>query len=202
MKPVFTPLVLLAALAGLTFSTPAVSDQAQANCDVHEHGDRKPGQSGPCAFSQRQGYIDISLKNGMNYSLSPQGAPNTFTDQNGKQVKRIEADGNMHQYKWKHKLIAVSFNGVPAAGQGENSSSSGPAEWDRGCEDAKVGSYDRSRHTDAYEEGWQACNNQEESSSNNGPAEWDRGCEDAKGGSYDRSSHTDAYEEGWQACNK
>lgn len=30
-------------------------------------------------------------------------------------------------------------------------------EWDRGCSDAKSGSYDRSRHSDAYEEGWQAC---------------------------------------------
>lgn len=30
-------------------------------------------------------------------------------------------------------------------------------EWDRGCSDAKVGSYDRSRHSEAYEEGWQAC---------------------------------------------
>ena len=159
MKPVFTPLVLLAALAGLTFTTPALSDQAQADCDVHEHGDRKANQSGPCTFSQRQGYIDISLKNGLSYSLSPQGAPNTFTDQNGKNVKRIEADGNMHKYKWKHKNIAVYFNGMPAAAmsQGESSSSNGPAEWDRGCEDAKMGSYDRSSHTDAYEEGWQAC---------------------------------------------
>ena len=34
----------------------------------------------------------------------------------------------------------------------------GPAEWDRGCEDAKIGSYDRSRHSDDYEEGWQDCN--------------------------------------------
>jgi len=32
------------------------------------------------------------------------------------------------------------------------------SEWDRGCDDAKGGSYDRSRHTDAYEEGWQDCN--------------------------------------------
>jgi hypothetical protein len=29
--------------------------------------------------------------------------------------------------------------------------------WERGCADAKVGSYDRSKHSDAYEQGWQAC---------------------------------------------
>ena len=39
---------------------------------------------------------------------------------------------------------------------GKSSASRG-SDWDRGCSDAKVGSYDRSRHNDAYEEGWQAC---------------------------------------------
>jgi hypothetical protein len=88
-------------------------------------------------------------------------------------------------------------------GSSRNSGNSGPAEWDRGCEDAKVGSYDRSQHSDAYEEGWQACNDQQkQSSGNNDKSEWDRGCEDARGGSYDRSQHSDAYEEGWQDCKK
>ena len=37
---------------------------------------------------------------------------------------------------------------------------SGPAEWDRGCADAKNGSYDRSgKAGQAYEEGWNACHN-------------------------------------------
>ena len=77
-------------------------------------------------------------------------------------------------------------------------------EWDRGCSDAKGGSYDRSKHSDAYEEGWQACNNQNQNQSSGDfeRKEWERGCEDAKVGSYDRSQHTDEYEEGWQDCNK
>jgi hypothetical protein len=33
-------------------------------------------------------------------------------------------------------------------------------EWDRGCSDAKDGSYDRSKHSDEYEEGWQDCKKQ------------------------------------------
>ena len=49
-------------------------------------------------------------------------------------------------------IACASFYTLPA-----QSANSGPAEWDRGCEDAKVGSYDRSGHSDAYEEGWQAC---------------------------------------------
>ena len=197
-------LVLLAILAVLAFPAPAMSDQAKADCEVHEHGDRKAKQSGPCEFSQRQGYIDITLKNGTSYSLSPQGQPNRFTDQKGRHVKRTEAEGNMHKYKWEHRTLTVSFNGSSASmGHGESSSHNGAAEWDRGCEDAKGGSYDRSRHTDAYEEGWQACKGQQKQSSDDfDQREWDRGCADAKGGSYDRSRHTDAYEEGWQDCNK
>ena len=92
----------------------------------------------------------------------------------------------------------VSLYTLPA-----QSANNGPAEWDRGCEDAKGGSYDRSQHSDAYEEGWQACNDQQkQSSGDNDKSEWDRGCADAKGGSYDRSQHSDAYEEGWQDCKK
>jgi len=41
-------------------------------------------------------------------------------------------------------------------GQG-GPSHTGGREWERGCSDAKVGSYDRSRHSQAYEQGWQAC---------------------------------------------
>ncbi len=40
-----------------------------------------------------------------------------------------------------------------STGMGQASSSA----WDRGCSDAKVGSYDRSKHSADYEAGWQAC---------------------------------------------
>jgi hypothetical protein len=73
--------------------------------------------------------------------------------------------------------------------------------YNRGCADAKVGSYDRSKHSDAYEQGWQACK-QQQSAAPSGGKEYDRGCADAKIGSYDRSKHSDAYEKGWQACKK
>jgi hypothetical protein len=46
--------------------------------------------------------------------------------------------------------------GAYGRGQGTPSGNVG-REWDRGCSDAKGGSYDRSRHSQAYEEGWQAC---------------------------------------------
>jgi hypothetical protein len=204
MKSAVKSISLLAVLAGLTLPATALSDQAKADCEMRERGEMKKNQSGPCEFSQRQGYIDITLNNGRTYSLSPQGQPNKFTDQDGKHVTRTEAGGDMHKYKWEHKNLTVRFNGSSAsAGHGDHSGSSGPAEWDRGCEDAKIGSYDRSRHSDAYEEGWQACKDQQQQSSDDfEQREWDRGCADAQIGSYDRSRHSDAYEEGWQECNR
>ncbi len=76
-------------------------------------------------------------------------------------------------------------------------------EWDRGCADAKGGSYDRSSHSDAYESGWNACKQQQkQASSSQHSKAWQRGCSDAKGGSYDRSKHSDDYEAGWQACKR
>ena len=100
------------------WSNSALADEAQANCEVREHGDKKKGQSGPCLFSQRQGYIDIRLNNGKTYSLSPQNKANRFKDQDGKTVKRTEASGNMHKYKWEHKNITVTFNGYSSGSQG------------------------------------------------------------------------------------
>jgi hypothetical protein len=32
-------------------------------------------------------------------------------------------------------------------------------QWKRGCRDAQVGSNDRSKHSQEYEDGWQACKN-------------------------------------------
>lgn len=75
--------------------------------------------------------------------------------------------------------------------------------WNRGCADAKAGSYDRARHGEAYEKGWQACKNQANApQQSREDADYSRGCQDAKDGSYDRAHPTAAYERGWQSCNK
>ncbi len=96
-----------------------------------------------------------------------------------------------------------SYNQPQHAGS-SHSSASGAAEWDRGCADAKAGSYDRSgKAGQAHEDGWQACKNgaQQQNGNRGGNSEYDRGCADAKAGSYDRSGKAgQAYEDGWQAC--
>ncbi|HQR70158.1 MAG TPA: hypothetical protein PLE54_06120 [Burkholderiaceae bacterium] len=81
-------------------------------------------------------------------------------------------------------------------------------QWNRGCADAKAGTYDRAKHNEHYEKGWQACNQQKQSSSASGQPtrnmqeadDYSRGCQDAKAGSYDRAHPTAAYERGWQSC--
>ena len=47
--------------------SPAFADTASANCEVRKGGDTRKGATGPCTFSQRQGYISLQLKNGNRY---------------------------------------------------------------------------------------------------------------------------------------
>jgi hypothetical protein len=92
---------------------------------------------------------------------------------------------------------------ILAGGLAVSPAQAASAAWNRGCSDAKVGSYDRSSHSADYEKGWQSCKQQQEKASSGGHSKsWQRGCSDAKVGSYDRSKHSADYEAGWQACNK
>jgi hypothetical protein len=52
------------------------ADSADANCEVRKDGDKQGGKSGPCTFGQRQGYVDIDLRNGDTISLSPASEAN------------------------------------------------------------------------------------------------------------------------------
>ena len=106
-------IIISALMAGLvlaSWTTASFADDARADCEVRERGEKKKGQSGPCLFSQRQGFIDIRLNNGKEYNLIPQdGKPGVYKDQEGRRVTRTEADGNTHKYKWEHRNITVKF---------------------------------------------------------------------------------------------
>lgn len=98
-------------LAGSGAFTTARADSASANCEVREDGKVKKEASGPCEFSQRQGYVDIKLKSGFTYSLSPDGdKPNQYKDAKGHKVERV-MNGENQVYKWDEKKIIVSFGG-------------------------------------------------------------------------------------------
>jgi hypothetical protein len=108
--------LVVLAMCGMT--SPASADSADANCQVRKDGQTKQGQSGPCTFSQRQGCIDLDLRNGETYSLSPGNKPDHFKDQKGNKVVRTQAGGGTHVYTWDGgKEITVSF-GESAADDG------------------------------------------------------------------------------------
>ena len=111
MKMKTTSMVALAvvALAAAGWATRANADSAGATGQVRRKGDVDKAASGPCTFSQRQGNVDITLKNGGSYNLSPGKRPNHFEDQNGHGVERTAAGGDSHTYKWDHMQIVVTF---------------------------------------------------------------------------------------------
>jgi hypothetical protein len=95
-------------LAALAAMPVALADSADATCQVRKDGETKHGASGPCTFSQRQGYVDIDLRNGDTVSMSPTNQPNHYRDQSGKTVVRT-VSGNTQEYKWEHRKIVVTF---------------------------------------------------------------------------------------------
>jgi len=108
--------LVVLAMCGMT--SPAYADSAAATCEVSNDGQTKQGKSGPCTFSQRQGYIDIGLRNGDTYSLSPADKPNHFRDQKGHNVVRTQAGGATHVYQWDGgRKVTVRF-GESAADDG------------------------------------------------------------------------------------
>lgn len=111
MSKLKTSLVALAITALPATYQGAMADSTKAHCDFYSHGDKKSDRSGPCNFSQRQGYVDITLANGRSFDLKPGEKANHFHDQEGHKVKRESSGGSNQVYHWKHKKIVVSFGG-------------------------------------------------------------------------------------------
>ena len=109
----------LVAIAVSGWLSTAHADSAEANCQVRKDGETKQGQSGPCTFSQRQGYIDLDLRNGETYSLAPGSQPNHFKDQKGNKVVRTQAGGDTQEFKWEGgKKVTVTFTATASSGGG------------------------------------------------------------------------------------
>src|SRR5512139_2020327 len=71
MKSRLVPLIALSGIALLGSVPTAFADTAEVTCEVRKEGETRKGASGPCTFSQRQGYITLRLKNGDSFDLSP-----------------------------------------------------------------------------------------------------------------------------------
>ena len=101
--------VACVALAAAAPFASASADSAEAMCEVRKDGETRRGASGPCTFSQRQGYVDLDLRNGDTYSLAPGKNAGHYKDQKGNKVVRTNA-GNSEEFKWEGgKKIIVTF---------------------------------------------------------------------------------------------
>ncbi len=82
------PVVLIAVLVA-GWALPSAADWTQARCEIYPKGSDKLETMVPCTFSQRQGYITITRKDGVTHDLSPVGdTPGNFRDQDGHAVYR------------------------------------------------------------------------------------------------------------------
>jgi hypothetical protein len=109
----------------------AFADTASASCEVRKDGDTRPGASGPCTFSQRQGYINLNLRNGDSYSLAPTDRKDQYRDQKGNRVTRTITGGSTEEFKWEGgRKILLTFTGSPGSAppaSGGTSSNTPPA---------------------------------------------------------------------------
>ena len=108
---------LLAGIGG------ARADSTSATCEVRKEGEKQKGKSGPCTFSQRQGYISIDLKNGDTISLSSSGGAGQYRDQHGNKVTRTSAGTAGMSLKWQNgKRVEVTWSGDRYGNSSYNSS--------------------------------------------------------------------------------
>ena len=82
-------------LALLCVALPGRADWTDARCDIYPKGEDHTRQSGPCVFSQRQGYVTIRREDGVVHDLSPVGDdPGNYRDQQGRAVYRQSGLGS------------------------------------------------------------------------------------------------------------
>jgi hypothetical protein len=87
-----------AALAGLLMTPSAHADSAAALCELLPKGRQQPTAVRACVFSQRQGFIGITLSGGQRHDFSPRdGGPGRFTDAQGRPVQRVAGLGKRGQ---------------------------------------------------------------------------------------------------------
>lgn len=82
------PTRILAALLFLALR-PVSADTTEARCDAYPKGEDRATSTGPCQFSQRQGFVSIQWPDGKRYELRPDAdVAGNYTDQHGKPAYR------------------------------------------------------------------------------------------------------------------
>ncbi|MCU0934978.1 MAG: hypothetical protein MUF66_02645, partial [Gammaproteobacteria bacterium] len=116
LKTLVLPLLFASILAG---SGAVLADTAEATCELRKDGETKQGASGPCTFSQRQGFVSIELRNGERFELTPSGnSPDRYRDQKGKSVV-LNVKGSANEYTWEGgKKLVVRFAAATQSSSG------------------------------------------------------------------------------------
>lgn len=111
-------------LTTLSIGLAAKADTVDARCDIYPAGEDKATAVVPCTFSQRQGYVTITLQDGTTYDLSPTGdQPGNYLDQDGQAAYRQAGLGDQGQiYQLTNETIYVYWD--PTIGSSGSSSSS------------------------------------------------------------------------------
>ncbi len=106
-----------------------------------EDREKQGGKSAPCTFGQRQGHIDIDLRNGDTYSLSPGNNANHYRDQKDNKVLRTRSIANSQEFRWENgKYVTVHFNASNHHSGGYNPGY-GAGAYGNGGADGADGSY-------------------------------------------------------------
>lgn len=117
-------------VASVTIPFAANADTVDARCDLYPRGEDSASAVVPCTFSQRQGYVTITLQDGTTYDLSPTGSqPGNYRDQNGQAAYRQSGLGDRGQiYRLADRSIYVYWDtaGIPSSSSSSNSSSGTP----------------------------------------------------------------------------
>nr|WP_241263380.1 hypothetical protein [Parahaliea mediterranea] len=89
-----------------------MADSVAARCDIYSAGEDHSDNSGPCRFSQRQGYITISRADGVVHRLEPVGdAPGNFRDAQGGAVYRQSGLGSAGLiFRFPHESVYVYWD--------------------------------------------------------------------------------------------
>ena len=149
----------------LAWTQIASADSAAATCEVRKDGEKQGGKSGPCTFGQRQGHVDIDLRNGDTYSLSPGNNANHYRDQKGNKVVRTRSTANSQEFRWENgKYVTVHFNASnhqsggynPGYGAGTYGNGGQSSEYQRGFKDGQRGTWDQNKHNQEYKDGYRA----------------------------------------------
>ncbi|MBI4783000.1 MAG: hypothetical protein HY785_17010 [Oscillatoriophycideae cyanobacterium NC_groundwater_1537_Pr4_S-0.65um_50_18] len=104
-------------VASVTIPFAANADTVDARCDLYPLGEDRASAVVPCTFSQRQGYVTITLQDGTTYDLSPTGSqPGNYRDQNGQAAYRQSGlDDRGQIYRLADQSIYVYWDtaGIP-----------------------------------------------------------------------------------------